>query len=384
MSFDRIWVDNLQHLEELCANWQTLEELAMDTEFIRTDTFYPRPALLQVGDGKACYLLDVLALGRPECLLNLLVTGPLKIFHSCSEDLEMLQHWLGILPNPLVDTQLAISLADGDSAMGYQRMVEKYLGIALDKGETRSDWLQRPLTESQQLYAAQDVEFLLPIWHQLKVKLEEKDQLSILLDESRWLLEEAIEDLPQDAWQRCKQAWRLNARQLAVLQRLARWRDDRARQVDRPRNRIASDVQLQVLAEKQPQIPSDFVPLIELAPGWVKRYGREAIYEIKQALIISSALLPTPLSSPMEPEYKAARKQLKKAMINLASQLNVPVELLARRKQMDDWLQALAQKQLPEVPENWPAWRREPLEELMKQLLIEGKLSDDKMLKGEN
>lgn len=384
MSFDRIWVDNLQHLEELCANWQTLEELAMDTEFIRTDTFYPRPALLQVGDGKACYLLDVLALGRPECLLNLLVTGPLKIFHSCSEDLEMLQHWLGILPNPLVDTQLAISLADGDSAMGYQRMVEKYLGIALDKGETRSDWLQRPLTESQQLYAAQDVEFLLPIWHQLKVKLEEKDQLSILLDESRWLLEEAIEDLPQDAWQRCKQAWRLNARQLAVLQRLARWRDDRARQVDRPRNRIASDVQLQVLAEKQPQIPSDFVPLIELAPGWVKRYGREAIYEIKQALIISSALLPTPLSSPMEPEYKAARKQLKKAMINLASQLNVPVELLARRKQMDDWLQALAQNQLPEVPENWPAWRRAPLEVLMKQLLIEGKLSDDKMLKGEN
>lgn len=384
MSFDRIWVDNLQHLEELCAGWQTLEELAMDTEFIRTDTFYPRPALLQIGDGKACYLLDVLALGRPECLLNLLVTGPLKVFHSCSEDLEMLQHWLGILPNPLVDTQLAISLADGDSAMGYQRMVEKYLGVVLDKGETRSDWLQRPLTESQQLYAAQDVEFLLPIWHQLKVKLEEKGQLSILLDESRWLLEEAMEDLPQDAWQRCKQAWRLNARQLAVLQRLARWRDDRARQVDRPRNRVASDVQLQVLAEKQPQTASDFVVLVELAPGWVKRYGREIIYEIKQALMISKALLPTPLSSPMEPEYKAARKQLKKAMINLASQLNVPVELLARRKQMDDWLQALAQNQLPEVPENWPAWRRAPLEVLMKQLLIEGKLSDDKMLKGEN
>ncbi|HKM14389.1 MAG TPA: ribonuclease D [Marinospirillum sp.] len=384
MSFDRIWIDDLQHLEELCAGWQILEELAMDTEFIRTDTFYPRPALLQIGDGKACYLLDVLALGRPECLLNLLVTGPLKVFHSCSEDLEMLQHWLGILPNPLVDTQLAISLADGDSAMGYQRMVEKYLGVVLDKGETRSDWLQRPLTESQQLYAAQDVEFLLPIWHQLKTKLKEKGQLNILLEESHWLLEEAMEDLPQDAWQRCKQAWRLNARQLAVLQRLARWRDDRARQVDRPRNRVASDVQLQVLAERQPQTASDFVVLIELAPGWIKRYGREIIYEIKQALMIPPALLPTPLSSPMEPEYKAARKQLKKAMINLASQLSVPVELLARRKQMDDWLQALAQKQLPEVPENWPAWRRAPLEVLMKQLLIEGKLSDDKMPKGES
>ena len=389
MSFDRIWVDNLEHLEELCAGWQTLDELAMDTEFIRTDTFYPRPALLQVGDGKACYLLDVLALGRPECLLNLLVTGPLKIFHSCSEDLEMLQHWLGVLPNPLVDTQLAVSLAEGDSAMGYQRMVEKYLGVVLDKGETRSDWLQRPLTESQQLYAAQDVEFLLPIWHQLKAKLEEKGLLSILLEESRWLLEEAMEDHPEDAWQRCKQAWRLNARQLAVLQRLARWRDDRSRQVDRPRNRVASDVQLQVLAEKQPQGQDDFAEIVEIAPGWVKRYGREVIYEIKQALNIPKELLPTPLSSPMGAEYKAARKQLKRAMINLASHLNVPVELLARRKQTDDWLQALAQKQLPEVPENWPVWRRDALEMLMKQLLLETKQletkqTDNAVIEGES
>lgn len=373
MSFDRIWVDELEHLEELCAGWQTLDVLAMDTEFIRTDTFYPRPALLQVGDGKACYLLDVLALGRPECLLNLLVSGPLKLFHSCSEDLEMLQHWLGVLPNPLVDTQLAVSLAEGDPAMGYQRMVETYLGIVLDKGETRSNWLQRPLTEAQQLYAAQDVEFLLPIWQKLKAQLEEKDKLEILHQESRWLLEEAVEDYPEDAWQRCKQAWRLNARQLAVLQGLARWRDERARQVDRPRNRVASDVQLQLLAERQPQSPDDFAKINEIAPGWVKRYGQEVTFEIRQALKLPSALLPTPLSSPMGTEYKAARKRLRKAMVNLANQLKVPTELLARRKQMDEWLQALAQQQMPEVPENWPLWRRTALEELMKQLLAEGK-----------
>lgn len=374
MSLDRIWVDQLEHLEKLCANWQTLEVVAMDTEFIRTDTFYPRPALLQVGDGKACYLLDVLALGRPECLLNLLVSGPLKLFHSCSEDLEMLQHWLGVLPNPLVDTQLAVGLTEGDSSMGYQRMVEKYLGLVLDKGETRSNWLQRPLTDAQQLYAAKDVEYLLPIWEKLKTQLEENNKLDILYEESRWLLEEAVENYPEDAWQRCKQAWRLNARQLAVLQRLASWRDDRARQVDRPRNRVASDVQLQLLAEKQPQNLEDLSKIEALAPGWIKRYGQEVVDEIRQALKIPDALLPTPLSSPMAPEYKAVRKHLKKAMLNLAKQLEVPLELLARRKQMDDWLQALSQKQLPEVPENWPAWRREALEKLLKQLLAEGQV----------
>lgn len=372
MSFDRIWVDDLQHLEALCTGWQTLDELAMDTEFIRTDTFFPRPALLQIGDGKASYLLDVLTLGRPECLRNLLVTGPLKVFHSCSEDLEMLQHWLGVLPNPLVDTQLAVSLVEGDSAMGYQRMVEKYLGILLDKGETRSDWLQRPLTESQQLYAAQDVEYLLPIWHKLKEKLQEQGQLEILNEESRWLLEEAMEYHPQDAWQRCKQAWRLDARQLAVLQALASWRDEKARQLDKPRNRVASEAQLQLLAEKQPLSQEDFSKINEIALGWVKRHGQDVIYAIKQALSIPEALLPTPLSSPRSPEYKAARKQLKKALADLAKQLQVPTEMLAKRKQTDEWLQALTQKQLPEVPENWPVWRRTAIEELMKHLLVEG------------
>jgi len=370
MSFARIWVDDLQHLETLCTGWQMLDELAMDTEFIRTDTFFPRPALLQIGDGKASYLLDVLTLGRPECLRNLLVTGPLKVFHSCSEDLEMLQHWLGVLPNPLVDTQLAISLAEGNSAMGYQRMVEKYLGILLEKGETRSDWLQRPLTESQQLYAAQDVEFLLPIWHQLKEKLAAEGKLEILTEESRWLLEESMEHLPQDAWQRCKQAWRLNARQLAALQALASWRDEKARKLDKPRNRIASEAQLQLLAEKQPQSEEDFSNIEEIALGWVKRHGQEVIDAIKQALNIPEALLPVPLSSPRSPEYKATRKQLKKALADLANQLEVPVELLAKRKQIDEWLQALTQKQLPEVPENWPAWRRTAIEKLTKHLLL--------------
>ncbi|GLR62897.1 ribonuclease D [Marinospirillum insulare] len=372
MSFDRIWVDDLQHLETLCTGWQTLDELAMDTEFIRTDTFYPRPALLQIGDGKASYLLDVLTLGRPECLRNLLVTGPLKIFHSCSEDLEMLQHWLGVLPNPLVDTQLAVSLVEADSAIGYQRMVEKYLGIVLDKGETRSNWLQRPLTESQQLYAAQDVEFLLPIWHQLKEKLAAEGKLEILTEESRWLLEEAMEYHPQDAWQRCKQAWRLNGRQLAVLQALASWRDEKARQLDKPRNRVASDAQLQLLAEKQPQNQSDFSQIDEIALGWVKRHGDDVIHAIKQTLRTPVELLPTPLSSPRSPEYKAVRKELKKSLVDLASQLGVPVELLAKRKQTDEWLQALTQKQRPEVPENWPKWRRVPLEKLMKHLHVKG------------
>jgi len=154
------------------------------------------------------------------------------------------------------------------------------------------------------------------------------------------------------------------------LQALASWRDEKARKLDKPRNRIASEAQLQLLAEKQPQSEEDFSNIEEIALGWVKRHGQEVIDAIKQALNIPEALLPVPLSSPRSPEYKATRKQLKKALADLANQLEVPVELLAKRKQIDEWLQALTQKQLPEVPENWPAWRRTAIEKLTKHLLL--------------
>lgn len=368
MTLAHIWVDEPEQLEHLCAQWQQMEELALDTEFIRTDTFYPKPALLQIGDGQACYLLDVLALGVPDCLRQLLVSGPVKVFHSCSEDLEVLQHWLGVLPSPLIDTQLAVALVDQETGMGYQRLVERYLQISLEKGETRSDWLQRPLTDSQKHYAAQDVEYLLPVWHQLKERLQANGRLELLQHESRWLVEEAARDCPDDAWQRCKQAWRLNARQLAVLQQLAAWRETRARQLDRPRNRVASDTLLQLLAERQPLHLAALSGLPEVSPGWIKRYGEDVVQRVLEVRDWPDGLLPVPLISPMSVIYKQRRKQLKQAMDQLAQQLQVPVELLGRRRQIDDWLQALSCEQYPEVPEDWPAWRREPLEKLLKNL----------------
>lgn len=369
MTLAYIWVDEPEQLEHLCTRWQQMEELALDTEFIRTDTFHPQPALLQIGDGQACYLLDVLALGVSDCLRQLLVSGPVKVFHSCSEDLEVLQYWLGVLPSPLIDTQLAAALVDQETGVGYQRLVERYLQITLEKGETRSNWLQRPLTDAQKHYAAQDVEYLLPVWHQLKSLLEARGRLTLLQDESRWLVEEAARDCPEDAWQRCKQAWRLNARQLAVLQQLAVWRETRARQLDRPRNRVASDAVLQLLAERQPLHLAALSGLPDVSPGWIKRYGEDVVQRVQAVREWPDAQLPMPLISPMSNTYKLRRKQLKQAMEQLAQQLEVPVELLARRRQVDEWLQALSCNQYPEVPEDWPAWRRVPLEKRLKDLI---------------
>ncbi|WP_114416298.1 ribonuclease D [Marinospirillum perlucidum] len=365
-----IWVDQDEQLADLCTRWQQLDELAMDTEFIRTDTFYPRPALLQVGDGQACYLLDVLSLKALQPLKNLLSSGPLKIFHSCSEDLEMLYHWLGVLPQPLVDTQVAAAFALKDTGMGYQRLVEELLGLQLEKGETRSDWLQRPLTASQKKYAAQDVEYLLPVWQRLKILLQDSLWLDAVYQEGQWLVDDAGQQLPEEAWLKFKQAWQLDARQLAILQALAEWRELTARDKDRPRSRIASDALLLTLAQRQPGHPAELASLRDASPGWVKRYGQDVLAVIQQAQAVADDDLPEVRVSPITREYKAARKKLRQALAEQAEHLDIPQEILARRKQQDAWLQALLTDLAPQVDPRSPSWRQPYLKAALDQLQV--------------
>lgn len=365
-----VWVNDDQQLASLCQQWLEASELAMDSEFIRTDTFFPRPALFQIADESACYLLDVLALKDLEPLKQLLRQGPLKVFHSCSEDLEMLSHWLGVLPQPMVDTQIAAGFALKDASKGYQRLVEDLLAIRLEKGETRSDWLQRPLTASQEKYAAQDVEYLLPVWQILKQHLTEQGWLQAALDESQGLVKEAENQEPGQAWLRLKQAWQLEPRQLAILQALALWREETARKLDRPRNRIASDALLQQLASREPDHPAALAALAEATPGWVKRYAEQVLPVIQQAGQLQEDQWPESRVSPISKEYKETRKRLRQALAEQAQALDLPQELLARRKQQDVWLQDLLKTRVPQVPAQCPHWKQAPLERVLQSLKV--------------
>lgn len=369
-SLEQIWVASDQQLQTICTQLQSADELAMDTEFIRTDTFYPRPALLQISNGHLCYLVDVLALEQLEPLKKLLASGPLKVFHSCSEDLEMLKHWLGVLPQPLVDTQLAAAFALKDPGKGYQRLVEDLLGLQLEKGETRSDWLQRPLTASQKKYAAQDVEFLLPVWHQLKQRLKEQEWLTAVEQESQWLVEEAQASDKDQPWLRLKQAWQLSPEQLLVAQALAKWREEQAAKKDRPRNRIASDSLIHTLACVQPQQLHQLSQLEEASPGWIRRYGDEVVALIAQTAQQLPKHLPEARVSPISKEYKNLRKCLRQALAAYAAKLDLPQEVLAKRKLQDSWLQDLLKGRQPELPERLPAWKKSALQDLVNQLEV--------------
>jgi len=172
------YIDTLDDLEFLNKELLEKDYLGVDTEFRRTSKDNMRLALLQINDGEEIYLVDPILIGDPyDCCSFLYSPSVTKIFHSCKEDIEAIHSWTGRVMVNLFDTQLANAFLDGHYSIGYQGIVEDKLGITVDKGETRSNWVRRPLTDSQLNYAASDVEFLMDLYIQQKRALIESNKL---------------------------------------------------------------------------------------------------------------------------------------------------------------------------------------------------------------
>lgn len=212
------YIDSNETLARFCLQWKRCDMLALDTEFIRTDTFYPKGALLQVSDGKGAFLIDPLTIDDFSPLVNLLVDESIvKVVHSCSEDLEVFDRLFSVLPSPLFDTQIAASMVGYGFSVGYQALTEKMLGIHVAKGETRSNWLQRPLTESQIHYAALDVVYLADMYQILVDSLTAKGRLHWLLDDCRQLVNvDTDQQKINSYYKKVKSAWKLTAQELTL------------------------------------------------------------------------------------------------------------------------------------------------------------------------
>ena len=280
MAIDIHWIRDNDSLGQLCAQWQQLPFVALDTEFMRVDTFYPIAALLQIGDGQRAYLIDPLTIDNWQPLAALLENpAVVKVVHACSEDLEVLLRLTGSLPAPLFDTQLAAAYLNLGFSMGYSRLVQEVLGIDLPKGETRSDWLQRPLSETQVSYAAEDAVHLAQVFTELRPRLSE--------DKYRWVLEDGAELVanlrrevdPYEVYREAKLAWKLSRAQLAVLRELCAWREREARARNLPRNRIVREHALWPLAKTQPDNLSALAKIEDMHPRTCLLYTSDAADE---------------------------------------------------------------------------------------------------------
>lgn len=203
------WIRDDQSLAEHCRDWHQLPFVAVDTEFMRVDTFYPKAGLIQIGDGQRAFLIDPLLIGNWQPLADLLEdSGVVKVLHACSEDLEVLLRLTGKLPQPLFDTQLAAGYLNLGFSMGYSRLVQEVLGIELPKGETRSDWLQRP-PETQVSYAAEDAVHLAELFTALRPRLSDDKYAWVLEDGAELVAALRREVEPESLYRDVKLAWKL-------------------------------------------------------------------------------------------------------------------------------------------------------------------------------
>ncbi len=362
MAINTQWVLDDAHLARLCAEWRQLPFVALDTEFMRVDTFYPIAALLQVGDGRCAYLIDPLLISDWTAFSGLLEDeSVVKVLHACSEDLEVFLRLTGSLPAPLFDTQLAAGYLNIGFSMGYSRLVQEVLNIELPKGETRSDWLQRPLSEMQIQYAAEDAQHLAELYQTLLPKLSEEKRAWILEDGAEWVANQRRETDPAEVYREVKQAWRLKPRQLAVLRALAAWREQQARARNQPRNRVLREHSLWPLARTQPVDLVGLARIEDMHPRTVRQDGETLLELIRTAAATPEQDWPAPLPEPLPLEASALLKKLRAVGQREAIALNIAPELVLRKKVLESLLKTGYPDGPYQLPDSLRGWRRERL-----------------------
>lgn len=362
MAITTQWVLDDEHLARLCAEWRQLPFVALDTEFMRVDTFYPIAALLQVGDGRCAYLIDPLLISDWSAFAGLLEDqAVVKVLHACGEDLEVFLRLTGSLPVPLFDTQLAAGYLNIGFSMGYSRLVQGVLNIELPKGETRSDWLQRPLSEMQVQYAAEDAQHLAELYQALLPRLSEEKFAWILEDGAEWVANQRRETDPAEAYRDVKQAWRLKPRQLAVLRVLAEWRETQARSRNQPRNRVLRENSLWPLARTQPNDLVSLARIEDMHPRTVRQDGETLLELIRSAAATPEQDWPASLPEPLPLEVSALLKKLRALGQREAVALDIAPELVLRKKVLEALLKTGYPNGPYQLPDSLRGWRRERL-----------------------
>jgi len=272
---------------------------ALDTEFHRERTYFPRLALVQLQWGNTNVLIDPLAVD-PRGLAELLCGSGLAVLHASQQDLEVLRYAVGEVPSRLFDTQLAAGFI-GYSTPSLAALAQSQLKVTLSKGDRMTDWLRRPLTASQCSYARSDVAYLEQLFERISNRIEQ-------LGRSSWV-SEACEELrlrpwgesnPEDAWLRIKDARALKGEARGVAQALAAWRERRAMATNIPLRRVMSDMALLGIAQAAPRSTEDLAH----ARGVDERY----------------------LSGSIAREILAAVKEGRERIVELDSQAHDPLE----------------------------------------------------------
>lgn len=338
--------------------------ISIDTEFARSHTYYPEVGLVQVYNGRDCYLIDPLAMDTLAPLADLLTdTGILKVFHACGEDMEVFQYAVEAVPAPVFDTQIATAALGVSFSISYQNLVEHYLGISIPKEETRSDWLQRPLSDAQLEYAALDVIHLLQVYERQQVALTQAGKLHWVEEECAELGKDISITLPPDVfYTRIKSSSRMKPAELNRLQVLCAWRERLARKLNVPRNRVIDEKTLVSVVRADPREKAALQAEAGMTPRQVRKYGDEVLFLLSEARLVPEHDFPTPQEDTSTSGRNEQLKRLRKVVETRAEQLNVAPELLAKRRHLEELVRSEDGGNY-ELPDPFTGWRRDAIGE---------------------
>ena len=357
-------VTTTDRLDIICIHARQQKHVMLDTEFVRTRTLFPKLGLIQLFDGKHLALIDPLAIPDLSPLWALLEDeGVIKVLHACGEDLEVFQHHAGCIPKPMLDTQIMAAFLGHGISTGFGALVSEYVGVDLEKGEARTNWLARPLTDNQLDYAAADVEYLLPLFETLLDKVIEKEWLDAVELECNSLVEKRLKHRDINlAYLDIKNVWQLTPKQLAVLQIAAKWRVEEARKRDIALNFIVKEFNLWKLAfhhikSKAKMSSEGFEPME------IHHHGARMIKMVLDAERLSEDQYPQPLSRLVDyPGYKQLVKVIKDQVTEVEKETGLAPEFLASKKQINQliswaWKHDFAEEKQPDMLKTW----RQPL-----------------------
>ena len=336
-----MYLSTQSELAEFCELASTSKVLAVDTEFLREKTYYPKLCLVQVAAGDAIAAIDPILIEDLSPLAALFSDPTItKVFHACTQDIEVLLDGMDCACAPVFDTQLAAAFLGMRQQVGYGALVEAYCGVKLPKAESLTDWSRRPLDPEQLSYAEDDVRYLPGIYERMMGELVERERLSWVLPEMESLADVSrIRREPQDAYQRLKRASSLTRRQLAVAREACAWREETAARRDVPRKWVVSD---EVIVEVCKRAPTslDRLRRIRGTDQLGERDARALLDAVQRGLACSPDLYPKIARHARPTVETEGVIDLMYAVLRLVSEKSgVATQLIATRDDLLDFLQ---------------------------------------------
>jgi len=326
-------------LAEFCQRISDAPYCAIDTEFVREKTYYPLLSLIQLATEQHMACIDPLAI-RDFSPLAIILQKPdlLKVFHSPSQDLEILFQQFGAVPTPVFDTQLAAAVLGYTHQISYADLVFEVTSVRLEKKHTRADWSRRPLTDDELDYAMDDVRYLMPVYRQLNQLLEERHRRSwIEKDLAEMSLGSNYQIDIDNLWQRLKGLQKLKGVELQISRRLCQWRENIAQQKNRPRRWIMADDWIIDIARNKPTDIKALASIRGISEKAIDRNGREWLKIVKEALQVDPSEWPVPQKTKTLDVHQQALGDCLMALCReIADDNGIALATLATRKDIDN------------------------------------------------